>query len=290
MSRLPTLAREMSKIEWTHFTFNPWWGCTKISAGCKNCYAETLDARFKGGHWGDNTTRRFFGDKHWSRPLAWNRKAERDGVRYRVFCASMADVFEEHLDEYGTPNTQQSEARWRLWRLIKATPHLDWLLLTKRPENHYLVPPSWQTGSRRPLNVWLGVTAENQEQADIRIPILLEVRWPAVRFISYEPALGPIDLNAFVCDRSGGMVEHVDGYAVWPQKKAHGLDWVICGGESGPGRREMNPNWVRSMWAQCCGAGIPFFYKQKVEGGKKISLPSLDGVQHAEFPRLEFSA
>lgn len=273
-----------SNIEWTHYTFNTWWGCSKVSAGCKNCYAEALDKRFvgtTGPHWGDGAQRKMFDDAHWNKPLRWNRKAEREGVRYRVFCASMADVFEVHPVE--EENRKLDAARHRLWKLIEATPHLDWLLLTKRPENHELVPLAWQTGSRRPPNVWLGVTAENQEQADIRIPILLEAKWPAVRFVSYEPALGPIDLEAFVCDRSG---EPAAGFPYWPQKEDHGLDWIICGGESGPGRREMNLDWVRMMRAQCWWSEIPFFFKQKVEGGKKVSLPLLDGVRHAAFPRL----
>ena len=254
----------MSKIEWTHFTFNPWWGCTKVSAGCKNCYAETVDARFKGHHWGDYASRRMFGDKHWNRPLAWNRKAEKDGVRYRVFCASMADVFEIHPVE--AENAKLTEARWRLWKLIEATPHLDWLLLTKRPENHELVPANWLMELRRPKNIWLGTTAENQEQADLRIPHLLDARWPAIRFVSYEPALEEVDFDAWLDPLNGG------------------IDWVIAGAESGPGARPMDERWVRSVRDQCAEVGVPFFYKQRLEGGRKVSLPLLDGVQHANFP------
>jgi protein gp37 len=270
----------MSNIEWTHFTFNPWWGCTKVSAGCKNCYAETLDARFKGDHWGDNATRRMFGDKHWNRPLAWNRKAEQEGVRYRVFCASMADVFEVHPDP--VINGELDSCRYRLWKLIEATPHLDWLLLTKRPENHELVPLAWQTGSRRPANVWLGTTAENQEQADIRIPILLEASWAAVRFVSYEPALEAIRIPDWLFTHD--FVDYSDGMIV--ERTFDGIDWVIAGAESGPGARPMREEWVRRVRNQCDAMAVPFFYKQRLEGGKKISLPLLDGAQHAEFPRM----
>ncbi len=259
-------SNEMSKIEWTHYTFNPWWGCTKVSAGCKNCYAETLDAHFRGNHWGDNAPRRFFGENHWNQPLKCNRKAEAAGVRYRVFCASMADVFEEHADS--TMNMSMDTERHRLWNLIEKTPHLDWLLLTKRPENHEMVPLAWQTGSRRPPNVWLGTTAENQEQADIRIPHLLKAQWPAIRFVSYEPALGPIQLLS-----SGFLAGN------------NCVNWVIAGAESGAGARPMSEDWAREVRDECIAAGTPFFLKQGLENGKKISLPELDGKQWAEFPR-----
>lgn len=259
------MSNEMSKIEWTHYTFNPWWGCVKISAGCTNCYAETFDARFKGDHWGPKADRRFFGGKHWNQPLKWNRKAEKDGVRRRVFVASMADVFEVH------PNPEMSalmdEARERLWKLIEATPHLDWLILTKRPENQELVPLAWQTGSRRSTNVWLGTTAENQKQSDIRIPRLLEATWPAVHFVSYEPAIAAVDFGSYL--------------SPWRQAR---IDWLICGAESGPSARPMDENWVRAVRDRCKSENIPFFFKQRLEDGKKISLPFLDGIQHAEFP------
>ena len=168
---------ENSKIEWTNSTFNPWWGCVKITEGCTNCYANAFDKRVGGSHWGANAERRFFSDAHWAKPLAWNRKAEKAGERHRVFCASMADVFEDRRD--------LDAPRARLWELIRATPHLDWLLLTKRPENlDQLVPGDWITTNRPgpPPNIWLGVTTENQHRADERIPTLLNHgAWAAVR-------------------------------------------------------------------------------------------------------------
>lgn len=269
---------ENSKIEWTQHTFNPWWGCFKISDGCKNCYAEKLDARFGETHWGKDAPRKFMSDAHWNKPLVWNRKAAAAGERHRVFCASMSDVLEILPD--GHPSTDAiNEARERLWALMAETQSLDWLILTKRPENFHLIPSQ----NRSHGNIWLGVTAENQEQADIRIPLLLEQSWASVRFVSYEPALGPVDLEKFVCDTSG---EPAESFPHFPAKQNHGLNWIICGGESGPGHRPMDLNWVRMMRAQCWWSEIPFLFKQKIEDGKKVSLPILDGVRHAEFPEV----
>lgn len=143
---------ENSKIEWTHHTFNTWWGCVKVSPACDNCYAESLSKRF-GDHWGPKAEYRTFSDKHWNEPLRWNRAAEKAGERHRVFCASMADVFDNRAPE---------GARERLWALIRQTPHLDWLLLTKRPQNiAEMLPEDWGDGYP---NVWLGVTVENQRK------------------------------------------------------------------------------------------------------------------------------
>lgn len=212
---------ENSAIEWTDHTFNPWWGCTRVSPACTHCYAATLAKRFGYG-WGKNADRRFFGDKHWAEPLRWDRAAENAGERKRVFCASMADVFEDRADLW---NAQE-----RLWDLIEATPHLDWLLLTKRPENILrMVPTCWrdpQCHDGWPPNVWVGTTVEDQERADERIPHLQAVPAP-VRFLSCEPLLGPIDLNL------------------------EGIGWVIAGGESGHGARPMHPDWVESIRDQC---------------------------------------
>src|SRR5712691_9642684 len=125
-------------IEWCDFSWNPWWGCFKVSEGCKHCYAETLSKRFGRDIWGpaSTTERRFFGPKHWDEPLQWNEQAKREGTRKRVFCASMADVYEDH--------PMVKSARHSLWLLIQETPHLDWLLLTKRPENVLnMSPAAW---------------------------------------------------------------------------------------------------------------------------------------------------
>jgi protein gp37 len=265
-----------TKIEWAHYTFNPWWGCTKISDGCKNCYAEKLSNRFGGGHWGDHGDRKFFGDDHWKKPLKWQRKAQREGRRLRVFCASMGDIFERHPQP--TVANLQDESRMRLWRLIAATPDLDWLLLTKRPENiQSMMPASWQ-GLQCPKNVWLGVTAENQEEVDRRVPsLLLSADWAPVRFVSYEPALGPVGLGRLL--RFANLSEN--------DCTATGIDWVIAGAESGPRARPMDESWVRSVRDECAAADVPFFYKQKLQGRRKVSLPQLDGVCHAAVPRGE---
>jgi protein gp37 len=223
-----------SKIEWTHHTFNPWWGCTKVSPGCKHCYAEAWAKRTGQQIWGVSAPRRELSDAYWKQPHAWNNEAGRRGVRARVFCASMADVFEDRRD--------LDAKRARLWPLIEATPHLDWLLLTKRPQNMRCLAP-W--GERWPRNVWAGATAENQRWAEKRIPVLLDVP-AAVRFVSAEPLLGPVNLGSWLQSDSAG-----------PR-----INWLIAGGESGPHSRPMNPEWARALRDQCKEAGIPFLFKQ----------------------------
>jgi protein gp37 len=153
-----------SGIEWTHHTFNPWWGCVKLSPACAHCYAETWARRVGIDVWGGDAPRRFFTENHWREPIRWNKQAERLGVRARVFCASMADVFE--------PRTDLDPWREKLWALIDVTPWLDWLLLTKRPGHIKHVYP-WANAARE--NVWLGTTAENQRWANRRIERLLSV-------------------------------------------------------------------------------------------------------------------
>jgi protein gp37 len=220
-----------SSIEWTHHTFNPWWGCTKVSPGCKHCYAETFSHRIGQELWGARAERRFFGDAHWGEPLKWNTEAVRVGERRRVFCASMADVFEDRAE--------LAPVRERLWQLIADTPGLDWLLLTKRPERvHKCVP--W--GDAWPANVWAGVTAENQKWANKRIPLLLELP-AAVRFLSCEPLLGSLDIRPWV-------------------QGTRRIDWVIAGGESGHTARPMNPEWARLLRDQCRQSGVAFHFKQ----------------------------
>ncbi|MDB5359789.1 MAG: hypothetical protein JWO51_1086 [Rhodospirillales bacterium] len=291
---------ENSAIEWTDHTFNPVWGCVKVSPACDNCYAAALDHRLGGGHWGPHAPLKEFGDKHWAEPLKWNRAAERDGVRRRVFCASMADVFDNRWPEH---------VRSRLWELIKATPHLDWLLLTKRPQNiARMLPDNWGNGYS---NVWLGTTVENQEEADRRIAHLLAV--PAkIRFLSCEPLLGPLHLRwALSCN----PLEIASGF----QRRGHfspgleklrRLDWVIAGGESGHGARPIHPDWSRALRDQCAAVGVPFLFKQWGEWGPRPSYEEvpigtvdrhsfgvarigkkragrlLDGVEHNAFPEM----
>lgn len=245
---------ENSKIEWTDHTFNPWIGCTEVSPACDLCYARV----FVSGRMGKpelwKGERQRTSADNWKQPLRWNRKLEGTGRRERVFCASLADVFD---------NQVPPEWRADLFDLIRRTPNLDWLLLTKRPMNiRKMLPADWGYGYP---NVWLGTTAENQEQADARIPHLLATP-AAVRFVSCEPLLGPVDLGRVSYTEGGGT--HLDALrgkhgvpGVWsgPGKR---LDWVICGGESGPGARPMHPDWARSLRDQCQAAGVPFFFKQ----------------------------
>lgn len=260
---------ENSGIEWTTHTFNPWIGCTKISTACDHCYAEVWDKRFTGGaRWGPHGDRTR--TKTWGNPRKWNREAEGASERPRVFCASLADVFDNHksiLDAW----------RRELWQLIRETPNLDWLLLTKRPQNikRYL-PEDWGEGYP---NVWLGATVEDQEQARCRIPHLIAV--PArIRFLSCEPLLGPLDLN------------HVESPAPfgrqWYDLMSGEIHWVITGGESGPEFRPADPDWFRSLRDQCAEAGVPFLFKQW-EGRNQREIKALgrelDGVIHDGYPQ-----
>jgi protein gp37 len=245
---------ENSKIAWTDHTFNPWWGCTKVSPGCANCYAESF-AKRTGLAWGPQAERRFFTDKHWTEPVKWDAAARKVRELHRVFVASMADVFEDR-PELVAP-------RARLFALIDQTPNLAWLLLTKRPGNiEEMVPREWHAAL--PPNVWAGTTVENQAMADERIPVLLSV--PArVRFLSCEPLLGPVSIRGGV-----GNLE----------PRVH---WVIAGAESGPRARPMSEDWVRRIRDECAGRAS-FFYKQRIEGGRKVEVPELDGRRWEEVP------
>jgi protein gp37 len=262
-----------SKIQWTHHTFNPWWGCARVSPGCEHCYAEAFAKRTGKATWGVKEPRRFFGDKHWAEPLKWNKAAEKAGERHRVFVASMADVFEDRRD--------LDEQRARLWDLINGCADLDWLLLTKRPENiARLLPADWHDRGPWP-NVWLGTTAEDQKRAEERIPELLKV--PAVvRFLSCEPLLEAVALDLprcethdreFVSDDGAWCNEcSADGYSGelsyghWLDGAASedqpGINWVIVGGESGPGARQFVDQWARDLVSECRGASVAVFVKQ----------------------------
>lgn len=223
-----------SKIEWTHHTFNPWWGCVRVSPACKHCYAETFAHRLGLDMWGKDSERRMLSDSYWRQPVSWNREAQGASERPRVFCASMADVFEDRAD--------LDPLRERLWALIAATPNLDWLLLTKRPEHVARMVP-W--GRLWPDNVWLGTTIETQTWAKRRAPELL--KHPArVRFVSCEPLLGPVDLTPWLKRTT----------------KRDAIDWVIAGGESGHHARPTNPAWLRMLRDQCQARDVAFHFKQ----------------------------
>lgn len=248
---------ENSKIEWTHHTFNPWEGCQKVGPGCDHCYAETRNARFGGGvaiNWGPGAPRRRTSASNWAQPAKWNATAARLGVRYRVFCASLADVFDNQVPD---------EWRRDLAALILATPHLDWLLLTKRIGNaDKMLAAMFPEGI--PDNVWVGATITSQEEADRDIPKLLALP-VAVRFLSMEPLLGRVDLRFHIfSEPTGNFRTHSGKRQMELRKPADGgLHWVIVGGESGSAdSRPMNPDWVRALREQCRGGGVAFHFKQ----------------------------
>jgi protein gp37 len=307
---------ENTSIEWADSTFNPWVGCTKVSPGCDHCYAAvSTPARAMAIQWGPGQLRHRTAASTWQQPMRWERDHEafyrEHGRRRRVFCASLADVFD---------NEVPAPWRWDLFRLVNATPNLDWLLLTKRIGNaramlneaaaavdgDFVGALCWD--SQPWANVWLGVTVVNQEEADRDIPKLLAT--PArVRFLSIEPMLGPVSL---------------DCWPVYGEEEKPLLHWVICGGESGPHARPMHPDWAISLRDQCAAAGVPFLFKQwgdwlpvelpsseecyaedgserALEGrirvqrvdrqdmariGKKAAGRLLDGLEHNGFPEL----
>jgi protein gp37 len=275
-----------TKISWCDSTFNPWIGCTKISPACANCYAADMMHRWGKDLWGPGKPRQRTSAANWKQPLKWEAEAARTGIRRKVFCGSLCDWLDPEIP-----------IEWLadLLDLIRQTPHLDWLLLTKRPEQWhsriygaytpevtgdnlpllqwmsdwlcaweerrgFSLPPH-HMGKTPPANVWIGTTVEDQEMADKRIPELLKI--PArVRFLSCEPLLGPIDLakSAWGQGQPRPPMEVQAG-----QLTGHplaGIDWVICGGESGPKARPMHPDWARSLRDQCKAAGVPFFFKQ----------------------------
>ncbi|AOV00401.1 MULTISPECIES: phage Gp37/Gp68 family protein [Delftia] len=247
-----------SKIEWTDHTFNPWEGCQRVGPGCDHCYAETRNARYSGGqaiNWGPGAPRRRTSVSNWNLPRRWNAQAEafqaQHGRRQRVFCASLADVFD---------NAVSREWRDDLAALILDTADLDWLLLTKRIGNAgAMLGEMFLDGP--PANVWLGATVVNQAEADRDILKLLRI--PAsVRFLSMEPLLGPVSFEGFFANPSN----IADGTNALEE-----LDWVIAGGESGPGARPTHPNWHRELRDQCEAVGTPFLFKQWGEFAPALS-------------------
>lgn len=254
---------KQSGIAWTHHTFNPWWGCTKVEGrpACQHCYAERQANRF-GLWWGEGVERKTFGAKHWNEPYTWSRAAAKAGVRERVFCGSMCDLLDPEVP-----------ATWRdpLWLMVESTPSLDWLLLTKRLElAPDLFPARWVRDGL-PTNVWLGTTVETQAVANVEVPRLLEWRDRAsVLWVSMEPLLGPVDLTAL----PWGEVSQLDALlgeslslesGCLVSQDAPALDWVIVGGESGPLARPSASEWYRDLRDQCQQAGVPFFFKQHGE-------------------------
>lgn len=296
---------ENTKIEWCDHTFNPWTGCMKVSPACDHCYAEGWSKRAgeKVGKWGPGAPRVRTTPANWNLPKRWNVQADafmaQRGRRQRVFCASLADVFDNAV-----------EPQWRadLFDLIASTPALDWLLLTKRIGNAWKMMADAcgvsVASARLPLpNVWLGATIVNQEEADRDIPKLLAV--PAcVRFLSMEPLLGQVNLaklnNPGPLHQSGAFINALRG-GTWGEVPTTGerlrithspldtVDWVIVGGESGPGARPMHPDWARSLSDQCRAAGVPFLFKQWGEWTDFDHTPSewWNGRTEAERKKLE---
>jgi protein gp37 len=341
---------ENSAIEWTDHTFNPWRGCTKVSPGCANCYAEALSKRTGHGEYRRGVPRERMSVDYWKQPLRWNREAaktlfclpcvtERFGeARYnaalggsygncqgcgkpknlrefpvyrpRVFCASLADWLDDEVP-----------IEWLadLLNLIHATQNLDWLLLTKRPQNwrdrcgkalmwmsetkHIPIAAigwlqNWVLNGVAPTNVWAGTTVENQKAADSRIPDLLEI--PAqTSFLSMEPLLGPVDLTNVGPGARNGSGEFccnplLGEYPYYRESDGEPcvhygsqIHWVICGGESGPKSRPMHPDWARSLRDQCQNAGVPFFFKQwgewrEVLHHEKMIQLKVDGSEYSE--------
>ena len=282
-----------SKISWTDHTFNPWIGCTKVHEGCTNCYAEAFSKRTGKAQWGPSGTRVKTSEANWKLPVKWNREAEESGERRRVFCASLADVFEDWtgevlhhsgerlprkllIEESGVEWATMADLRAWLFALIDSTPMLDWLLLTKRPEN---VRRMWcshiNTDGSPPSelyrqNVWLLTSVSNQVTADKMIPELLACKGLSpVLGISAEPLLGPVNLAA-------------NPQWLWA---GSGLKWAIVGGESGPSRRMSEVSDIVSLVRQCQTAGVPCFVKQDVAAkpGRQGRIPD-DVWAVQEFP------
>jgi protein gp37 len=306
-----------SKIEWTHHTANLWHGCTKVHEGCDHCYAETLSKRWGRDIWGNDKPRMEI-KSVWNDLKKYQQMAAAAGEIHRVFVGSMMDIFEKPMPLINSKGEQaidfsdgsqidNSHLRERFFNeTIPQSPNLLFLLLTKRPSNiNKYIPESWKINP--PENVMFGTSPVNQATADKLIPQLLQVK--GRKFLSMEPLLSPVDLNNYLlCDN--GESELSPFFKGW-----RGIDWVICGGESGHGARPMHPEWARSLRDQCKETGTPFLFKQwgewlpkdqinldKIKAnvpytvkhrndgkwvklGKKEAGRMLDGVTHDEFPK-----
>ena len=240
-----------TKIGWTQATWNPWTGCTKVSAGCDHCYAERVAKRFAGSKAFPNGFRLTLHPERFDEPLRWKRPRE-------IFVNSMSDFWLGQVP---------AKAVKKVWdTMVQADWHI-YQVLTKRPARARQMIAG--LGLELPPHIWLGVSAEDQDAADRRIPILLEIPAP-VRFLSCEPLLGPIDLGAYLA--------------------TGGIHWVINGGESGPGRSPADYQWFRDIRDHCIAHGVPYFHKQG-----NANLPGLDRVlddriwdghpNRGEFPR-----
>ncbi|KKZ89020.1 phage Gp37/Gp68 family protein [Rhizobium phaseoli] len=257
---------ENSAISWTRHTWNPWMGCTKISPACDGCYAEAMmDKRYHKVQWG-NAPRVRTGAHTWNDPFRWQRQAEKDGDRPFVFCASLADIFDNQVDP-----------QWRAdaFDVMRKTPRLVYLLLTKRPQN---IVKLAEAAGGLPSNAAIGTTIEDQKRARINVPALLEAKAdlaPLFAFVSCEPLLGPINIPEYMPN------------PLWndlPSWKSAEIDWVITGGETDQGdhkARPTHPAWFRSLRDQCAAAGVPFHHKQN---GEWLPLQANDGEWPTDLP------
>lgn len=290
---------DTTNISWADMTFNPWIGCTRIAPACDGCYAAHLmETRMHRAEWGGpgkgNGTRVRTSATNWRKPLAWNAKAAKEGTRPFVFCASLADVFD---------NAVPDEWRRDLFDLIRSTPHLVWLLLTKRPQN---IAKMAEKAGGLPENAAIGTTVEDQPRANINVQALLQASvdlWhaktrPLFLFLSCEPLIGPVDLTAFQeYPKSEYFTDALRG-KVWMRPEdndipttrfvqngrdyiglCHSIQWVIVGGETDQGEhkaRPAHPNWVRSLRDQCAAAGVAFHFKQWGEYVPQLGSVTLD--------------
>lgn len=258
---------ELTRISWTDHTFNPWTGCQKVSHECDHCYAEAWAKRAGRDLFGGRSKRKRTTRSIWARPRVWNRIAGEQRRPRKVFCASLADVFED------APGPNE----WRpdVWDLIRVTPWLDWQLLTKRPENiAAMLPEDWGEGWP---HVWLGTSVGHADHVD-RLEHLRYIP-AAVRFVSAEPLLGPLINSCPVC-HGGGHCSHCDGAR---GLDLAGIDWLIAGGESGAGHRPMEIGWAQDLREACSRADVAFFFKQIAAHRNEQGDDALGEVIH-EFP------
>lgn len=268
-----------SAISWTDHTWNPWIGCTKVSPACDNCYAEAWAKRYGRAEWGNHPRQRT-GDAVWRAPHKWDK--ETPGAF--VFCASLADIFDNQVDP-----------AWRsdAFAVMRATPSLTYLLLTKRPQNIEKLSPHGL-----PPNAAIGCTIVTQREAERDLPILLDTKKamrPAFAFVSIEPMLDAIDLTDLHTDTHADL-NALTGRGIWPGAKLYSdsanatkcytstLDWVICGGESGSNARPIDPDWVRGLRDQCEMHDTPFHFKQWGGRTPKAGGKEIDGREWCERP------
>lgn len=270
---------KQSGIAWTDATANFWWGCVKVSPGCENCYAETLSKRVGMDIWGPaKTTQREYKKAIWRDLLKWDRESRENGTRRKVFVQSMSDFLEDH--------PQVVEWREEAKRLMVSLTNTDILMLTKRPENAERFLGDWF--KNWPAHVWFGVSTENQEMADKRIPLLMQVPAP-VRWLSVEPQLGMIELREYLFPQYGSNLGSTELDYLVDYIGASPIHWVVVGGESGVHCRPFNIEWARELRQECAEAEVAFFKKQL--GGhpdKRHNMEDFpEDLRVREFPAVE---